>query len=532
GGTYKGDGTSCAGTDCAAVEAGDECTVAIEVFDGANAFDTSDMTASTPVPDDTQCAGQFLDWGESNDGWYSYVATGGMTHFTTCDATSYDTSLVLYEGDCNTQVTCNGDSVANDGTGCQPFYSDFSYDCTAGTTYYVRIGAWNGDGAGLGTLTITPPETGTGACCMTDGSCIDGMDAADCDAFGGSFAGDGSECANDPCAAAAGDECDTAIEIFDGANAFDTSNMTPSYPIPDDTLCEGTYLDWGDSPDGWYYWVATCDGTASFSACDAASYDTSMALYEGSCDNQVSCNGDTGGEDGCQGYYSAIYDWPVTAGTTYIVRMGGWNGDSGAGTITITCTGGDTMAACCIDGACSEMTSADCAAAGGVWLNGSTCADAACYAGCPAGAEADCDECAMDGDDSSLDCNAGLNGPTGTEFQNITLGVPICGTSSVFIDGPTGGTYRDLDWFTNDALNAGGDFTISVGSSGETLLFGVVDNAAGVFVEAFALTGGTEASVALATLPAGDYSILVGANDWNTDWTCASGLVDYWVQLD
>ncbi|MDP7008316.1 MAG: hypothetical protein QGI78_01960, partial [Phycisphaerales bacterium] len=98
GGTYKGDGTSCAGTDCAAVEAGDECTVAIEVFDGANAFDTTNMTAGGDMPDDLMCEGTFLDWGESQDGWYMYVATGGMTHFTTCDAASYDTSMVLYEG--------------------------------------------------------------------------------------------------------------------------------------------------------------------------------------------------------------------------------------------------------------------------------------------------------------------------------------------------------------------------------------------------------------------------------------------------
>jgi hypothetical protein len=138
----------------------------------------------------------------------------------------------------------------------------------------------------------------------------------------------------------------------------------------------------------------------------------------------------------------------------------------------------------------------------------------------------------MDGDDSSLDCNAGLNGPTGTEFQDITIGVPVCGTASVFVDGPSGGTYRDMDWFTNATLNAGGDFTISVGTSGMDLLFGVVDNAAGAFVAAYVAAGGTEGSADFLALPAGDYSVLVAPNDWNTDWTCASGLVDYWVQLD
>ena len=81
-------------------------------------------------------------------------------------------------------------------------------------------------------------------------------------------------------------------------------------------------------------------------------------------------------------------------------------------------------------------------------------------------------------------------------------------------------------------MNAGGTFTISVGTSGMDCLFGIVDNVAGAFVEAYAMPGGYEGSVTFAEIPAGDYSILVGPNDWNLDWTCDSGLVDYWVQID
>jgi len=530
GGDYEGDGTSCAAVDCAAVTAGDECSSAIAVYDGANAFDISDMTPSAGDPDELECP--VLGWVgfTVQDGWYSYVATGGLTHFTTCDATSFDTSMVLYSSDCTTQVACNGDSAG--GAGCQTYYSEFTYDCTAGTTYYVRMGGWQG-AFGAGTLTITAPQTGSGACCMTDGSCIDEMDAADCNAFGGNFAGDGTACADDPCAAGAGDECDTALEIFEGANAFSTLAMTPSYPVPDDTLCPGEFLDWGDSPDGWYYWVSPGDGTASFSACDGASYDTSMALYT-DCDTQVSCNGDTSGETGCQAYYSAIYDWPVVSGQTYIVRMGGWNGDSGNGTVTITFSGAGAIGACCLaDGTCADMDSVDCAAAGGLWDSGSVCADDMCpdlWNGCD-GPEYDCDDCWMDGDDSATDCNGGLNAPTPV-YQAITLGTRICGTASVFVDGPTGGTYRDLDWYDNAALNAGGDFTMTAGSSGEDLLFGIVDLNAGAFVNAYVLPGGTVASVTEAGLPAGNYAILCGPSDWNVAWTCASGLVDYSIQLD
>ena len=59
-----------------------------------------------------------------------------------------------------------------------------------------------------------------------------------------------------------------------------------------------------------------------------------MVLYEGSCDNQVACNGDADGEDGCQAYYSAL-DYNVEAGETYYIRIGGWLGETGEGTLTI-----------------------------------------------------------------------------------------------------------------------------------------------------------------------------------------------------
>ncbi|MBL6997249.1 MAG: hypothetical protein ISR75_02280, partial [Phycisphaerales bacterium] len=274
GGTYKGDGTSCAGTDCAAVEAGDECTAAIAVFDGANAFDTTNMTPSGNPPTDDLCPGTFLDWLESQDGWYVYVATGGLTTFDTCDASSYDTSMALYEGSCTNLVACNGDAA--DSAGCQAYSSEIAnYDCVAGETYYVRLGAWQGDGAGPGTLNINPPATGNGACCFADESCLE-LDAADCEAFGGFFQGDGTSCGGGMCEAGPGDDCSSATEAFEGPNAFDTTLATPSADPPDDTMCAGTALDWMNSPDMWMFWVATGDGTATFSACDAASYDTSM----------------------------------------------------------------------------------------------------------------------------------------------------------------------------------------------------------------------------------------------------------------
>ena len=73
---------------------------------------------------------------------------------------------------------------------------------------------------------------------------------------------------------------------------------------------------------------------AHFTTCDASSYDTSMAIYSGSCAWQVACNGDDSGENGCQAYYSAV-DLEVNAGMTYYIRIGGWEGATGSGTLTI-----------------------------------------------------------------------------------------------------------------------------------------------------------------------------------------------------
>jgi len=59
-----------------------------------------------------------------------------------------------------------------------------------------------------------------------------------------------------------------------------------------------------------------------------------MVVYAGTCDNQIACNGDDSGEDGCQSYYSAI-DVNVQTGQTYYIRIGGWEGATGSGTLTI-----------------------------------------------------------------------------------------------------------------------------------------------------------------------------------------------------
>jgi hypothetical protein len=89
-------------------------------------------------------------------------------------------------------------------------------------------------------------------------------------------------------------ECATALVAMLGQNSYETTTATPSSPEPDD----------------------------------------SMAIYEGSCNNQVACNGDASGETGCQDWYSAV-DVNVNMGNSYFIRIGGWEGETGSGTLTI-----------------------------------------------------------------------------------------------------------------------------------------------------------------------------------------------------
>ena len=150
GGTYYGDDAACADTACPG--AGDDFSTAMTAQTGTNAYETNSATPSSPEPDDSMCAGTYLNWDNSADIWFAWKADfSGSAHFTTCDSSSFDTSMVLYEGSDSNQIACNGDG--NGDNDCQSYYSAFDYSVSEGSTYYIRIGGWQGD-TGSGTLTI------------------------------------------------------------------------------------------------------------------------------------------------------------------------------------------------------------------------------------------------------------------------------------------------------------------------------------------------------------------------------------------
>jgi len=176
--------------------------------------------------------------------------------------------------------------------------------------------------------------------------------------------------------ASAQDECATAVTVTAGVPAaFDTTTATPSADIPADTLCAGTFLTWADangvgSQDVWMQFTATEPGTVEFSTCDAASYDTSMALYLGNCANLIACNGDGVGQAGCQAFYSRISGIVANTGDVFYCRIGGYEGATATGSLLVTFTTGSA--------ACFGATGACNVAHGGLGCDNVICCGTIC----------------------------------------------------------------------------------------------------------------------------------------------------------
>jgi hypothetical protein len=348
-------------------QAQDECASATAAVVGVNAFNTTTATASANPPADALCTGTFLNWlATQQDVWFSYTPgqTGSLS-LTTCLAGSYDTSMALYEGtSCGTAalIACNGDDPAASGS-CQAFYSTISNVQTSDTaTYYIRIGGYEG-ATGAGELTLsfvasqfpaclnsTDPcgevHVGIGcsdtACCEAvcatypfcceetwDSTCVD-IAVDTCGIFSYECTGGGP--AND-CATAAAVVTDGAVVNFNTASANTDG--------PNEAGCNSADADLPIWFDVWYRFVAPANGFATATNCNTAAFDSKIAFYElpGTFaefvpqdlpEMFVACNEDCP-EDAVN--YTSSQTIPVVIGRTYLVRLGGFAGQTGSGTI-------------------------------------------------------------------------------------------------------------------------------------------------------------------------------------------------------
>ena len=124
------------------------------------------------------------------------------------------------------------------------------------------------------------------------------------------------------------DDCADAVTVADGSTVFDTYTATASFPSSD---C-GQPLD-----DVWFRYTATCLGYATFSLCNAADFDTFMAVYSGSgCPPSFFPAGCSDDADGC-GLTSQVTVL-VIPGNEYVIRVGSLGEPAqGSATLTISC---------------------------------------------------------------------------------------------------------------------------------------------------------------------------------------------------
>ncbi|MGD2111020.1 MAG: S8 family serine peptidase [Phycisphaerae bacterium] len=181
-----------------------------------------------------------------------------------------------------------------------------------------------------------PDECEDGACCVCGAGvgCQD-ITLFDCNDTGGFFVAD-EECAAVTCPPSTppNDDSANATPVVDGDNALVTACATTDGPI---TETDGCVFDPPDrfTNDVWYDYVATCEGSLTISA-PLSTFDVYAAVY---CDDSETCSGPIDGstEYGCGLVGTLPLTVLVNPGKCYRIRIGGLDGDTGLGTLSLTC---------------------------------------------------------------------------------------------------------------------------------------------------------------------------------------------------
>ncbi|MCZ6445837.1 MAG: hypothetical protein O6758_06605, partial [Planctomycetota bacterium] len=208
----------------------DDCASRVPIFNGKTPFDNTGASFDGPI---FPAGGAHCLNNMTSDVWWNYTADfTGTVNIDTCQSTGMptdDTTLVVYDGcDCAT-IHCGidglpGGVLAQDDDTCaappgggKPFLSSVKIPVVAGNCYKIQLGGWDGGGMdpgtqGSGIITISKQP---GACCVWDGTCVDGVFQAGCDALGGVYQGDGTTCAPGLCPPPP-----TGANFFTDPNAF------------------------------------------------------------------------------------------------------------------------------------------------------------------------------------------------------------------------------------------------------------------------------------------------------------------------
>lgn len=227
-------------------------------------------------------------------------------------------------------------------------------------------------------LTVTCAPCAVGACCIL-GTCVDVPQYTEpnCIAALGVWQGPGTVCTGgENCPPApTNDTCLTATVALDGFTAYDTSGTTLDPAAPAPT--DPDMLN-----DAWFTYTATCDGEVTIDTCmGTLGPDTVLEVYTGACAalTSVANADDMPAGTGCGvSDYASRVSIPCSIGQVFTIRLGGWGGDWISGNLQIDChplvTG-----ACCGATGCTTTSSLSCTDAGGTYMgDGVSCTPNPC----------------------------------------------------------------------------------------------------------------------------------------------------------
>lgn len=122
------------------------------------------------------------------------------------------------------------------------------------------------------------------------------------------------------------DACANAIVVCPGVYTGNTTSATPDGT----TNCGSS----NTTPDTWYRYTPQSSGTLTVSLCNGTTYDSVLSIHTGHCPatsvTTLGCDDDACGAGG-----ASVVSAAVTAGESYLIRVSGWSGRSGAYTMTV-----------------------------------------------------------------------------------------------------------------------------------------------------------------------------------------------------
>jgi hypothetical protein len=199
----------------------------------------------------------------------------------------------------------------------------------------------------------------------------------------------------------ANDTCANAAVAVEGSNSFDNTFANTDWGVPSCGFNGAPF-----TKDVFFTFTPTTTGFVAVETCSgSAPFDTGIEVYDGCPEaggTQIACNDDGAG---CAAFASSLV-FEGTAGVTYTILVGGWNGATGATELVISSSSGACPAGQiqdCNDNCCPE-----------VWVGDGYCDDGTySFGGVPICLN--CEEFGFDGGDCAVqgDCSGGGGGGGG-----------------------------------------------------------------------------------------------------------------------